>query len=355
MRFFRLNNAFVKKSVISISMLIFFFFGSVLTHGDDRADFYVTPNLPKNQLADSENYFNVLLAPHTKESLKLTLINAKNEPLTINVTAHTAYTNNNGVVEYGKDADTPDASLNWSIAALLATPGIVKLKANETKTIDITLTMPKELFSGVLAGGIRLQKVKGSEGSEEVSEETDKSQQLSIENEFAYVIGVVARNEQESMSPDLTLLDVFPDQLNYRNVFSATIHNSMPTYVNQLTVEAKIKRKGSNDILYQTKKETMQMAPNSSLDLPISLAGDSFKGGSYVAEISASSGENTWEWTKAFTVKSDEAKAFNQSDVTIDHSLKWWWIIPVVMISLLSIIVLLLVKQRNLNHMTQNN
>ncbi len=189
MRFFRLNNVFVKKSIITISMLIFFFFGSSLTRADDRADFYVTPNLPKSQLADSENYFNVLLAPHTKESLKLTLINAKNEPLTINVTAHTAYTNNNGVVEYGKDADTADASLNWSIAALLATPGIVKLKANETKTIDITLTMPKEPFSGVLAGGIRLQKIKESEGSEDATEETDESQQLSIENEFAYVLG----------------------------------------------------------------------------------------------------------------------------------------------------------------------
>lgn len=340
----------LNKRILSLSVLIFFFLGNVTIHAEESADFYVTPILPTSQLSGTESYFNVSLAPNERETLKLTLMNAGNTPISISVTPHTAYTNNNGVVEYGRDVEEPNQSLEWSIDKLLATPGIVHLKANETKTIDITLKMPNKAFDGILTGGIRLQKVAES------TKETEESQQLSIDNEFAYVIGVVARNNQEETQADLTLLDILPDQMNYRNVFSAVIQNSFPAFVNKLSVEAKITRKGNSEVLYQATKDDMQMAPNSSFDFPIPLMGDSFKSGTYIAEINASSGENTWEWRQEFTVKSEEAKTFNQSDVTIDHSFNWWLIVVItVIIILLGIIVALLIKQRKFDSISKKS
>ncbi|NBA63743.1 DUF3324 domain-containing protein, partial [Enterococcus mundtii] len=166
---------------------------------------------------------------------------------------------------------------------------------------------------------------------------------VAIKNEFAYVVGVVVSNTRDSVQPELELLDVFADQLNYRNVISATLQNFTPTFVNQLAVEATVKRAGENDVLYQAKKEMMQMAPNSNFNFPISLEGDRFRSGNYVLELTATSGENEWSWTHEFTIEADEARKLNQEDVMIDSSINWWMVGAIILIILLLGIVLYLI------------
>lgn len=306
--------------------------------------FYVTPEFPESQVDNSDRYFDLNLAPGETESLAVTLQNARSEAIQVAITPHTAYTNVHGVVEYGKDAEEVDPTLVHSLADLLETPEVIDLAGNETKTIDIPLHMPKDAFEGFLAGGLRIAEI-GEE--EETPEESGEG--VAIKNEFAYVLGVVVSNTRDSVRPDLELLDVFADQLNYRNVFSANLQNVTPTFVNRMTVEATVQKEGENDVLYEATAEQLQMAPNSHFRFPISLEGDRFQAGDYVLRLKATTGEEEWEWERPFTIAGETARSLNRQDVTIDSSLNWWMILAISMIVLIVMILLWYFVQKKNN------
>ncbi len=305
-------------------------------------NFYVTPEFSENQKSGNDRYFQLTLPPDATEKLTLKLQNANAEAKKIKITPHTAYTNVMGVVEYGQDAEQADPTLQHSLDELIEQPEIIELGGNETKTVTLDLKMPKEAFEGFLAGGLRIEEVK-----EDTTEETSDEEGVAIQNEFAYIIGVVASNNQDAVQPDLDLLDVFADQLNYRNVISANLQNFTPTFVNRLEVEATVQQVGEEEILYQASQEQMQMAPNSNFNFPISLEGDRFRSGEYLLKMTARSGEEEWQWERKFTIEADEARALNQQDVTIDTSLNWWLVAAIsLIILLLLLIVWLLIKKR---------
>ncbi|MGG5311109.1 DUF916 and DUF3324 domain-containing protein [Enterococcus sp. DIV1304_2] len=314
-------------------------------------NFYVTPEFSDNQKAGNERYFHLTLAPDATEKLTLKLQNANAEAKKIKITPHTAYTNVMGVVEYGQDAEKFDPTLKHSLDKLIEQPEIIELTGNETKTVTIDLKMPTEEFEGLLAGGLRVSEVK-----EETTEETSDEEGVAIQNEFAYIIGVVVSNNQDAVQPDLDLLDVFADQLNYRNVISANLQNFTPTFVNRLEVEATVQKMGEEEILYQASQEQMQMAPNSNFNFPISLEGDRFRSGEYLLKMTARSGEDEWEWERKFTIDTDAVRVLNKQDVTIDTSINWWMIGSIILlVLLLGIVLYLFIHKRKKEQMHKRN
>ncbi|WP_271494489.1 DUF916 and DUF3324 domain-containing protein [Enterococcus sp. 5H] len=335
----KISNWFVKLSIIMISFIGLFPLSAQAEEGTLK--FHVTPEFPKSQIEDSTSYFDLKMNVGETETLTLKLQNAGSEPVKVQITPHTAYTNVNGVVEYGKDAEVPDSTLIYSVEELIETPDIIELAGNEAKTVTLNLQMPDEEFEGLLAGGLRIAEVT------EESEVEDTGEGVAIKNEFVYIIGVVLRNDRTSVQPDLELLDVFADQLNARNVISATIQNFTPTFVNRLAVEATVQREGETEVLYEAHQEQMQMAPNSYFDFPISLEGDRFRSGTYVLNMTARSGEHEWTWSETFTIDADQARRLNREDVTIDTSMNWWMIgALILLIAVIILVVILLVKRK---------
>ncbi|MDB1690093.1 DUF916 and DUF3324 domain-containing protein [Enterococcus casseliflavus] len=326
--------------LLPLFSLLLVFFPSV-AQAEETLSFYVTPEFPESQIEGSNSYFDLNLGAGETEALALKLQNASSEPIQVQVTPHTAYTNVHGVVEYGKDAQDPDNSLMYSLDELIDPSGVIELVGNETKTITVPLHMPEDPFEGFLAGGLRITEVK-----EEQEETTSNEEGVAIKNEFAYVVGVVVSNSRDSVQPDLDLLDVFADQLNYRNVISATIQNFTPTFVNRMAVEATVQRVGEDEVLYEASEEMMQLAPNSHFDFPISLEGDRFQSGDYVLKLRAISGEEEWSWERTFTIDAEEARSLNRADVTIDTSLNWWMIGSIVLVILLLGVILYLLIQK---------
>ena len=326
--------------VITLLFLLFGIFPSV-AQAEETLSFYVTPEFPESQVEGSNSYFDLNLAAGATETLALKLQNVSSDPIQVQVTPHTAYTNVHGVVEYGKDAQEPDSSLTYSLDELIDSSGVIELAGNETRTISVPLHMPEESFEGFLAGGLRISEVKEEQEETAINEEG-----VAIKNEFAYVIGIVVSNSRDSVQSDLDLLAVFADQLNYRNVISATIQNFTPTFVNRMAVEATVQRAGETEVLYEASEEMMQMAPNSNFDFPISLEGDRFQSGDYVLKLRAISGEDEWVWERPFTIKADEARALNQVDVTIDSNINWWMIGAIILLVLLLGVILYLLIQK---------
>ncbi|MFS7388600.1 DUF916 and DUF3324 domain-containing protein [Carnobacterium maltaromaticum] len=329
------------KLILGLFVIVLAFLRPTVVLGEETLNFHVTPELPQSQIEGTASYYNLNLNPGETETLVLLLQNDKEEPIEVKVTAHTAFTNVNGVVEYGKTAEQADPTLLYSIDELIEPIDTIELAAKESKRVELTLKMPADSFEGVLAGGLRIEEVRPEE------ENVDNGESIAIKNEFSYVVGVLARTSQTTVQPDLELLDVFADQANYRNVISATLQNFTPTFVNRLEVEATVQREGEDEVLYEISQSQMQMAPNSNFNFPISLEGDRFQSGDYVLNMTARSGEEEWEWTKKFTIEADEARKLNRADVTIDTSTNWWMMSAIgLFVIVLGIVIYVLLKKR---------
>lgn len=323
-----LLNKFTASFLVMLYVMIGFVGFSQEVFANGELNFSVRTITPESQFGDDKGYFDVELQPGETEELTLVVKNVRNIPIDLSITAHTAYTNINGVVEYGGETDQPDPTLKVEIKDLLDVEDEpIRLEAGEEKRIVTTLTMPQDEVEGLLAGGLQLSEV-----AQEEEEEDSEDKGMQIINSFSYVIGVVASNDRtQTIVPELALLDVFADQINYRNAFSATIQNFLPTFVNELSVEASIRREGSDTILYRASEEMMQMAPNSNFNFPISLNGERFRSGTYVLNMTARSGEHEWTWEETFDVTADEARRLNQSDVSVKDT-NWWLIAAIVLI-----------------------
>ncbi|MHA6059355.1 DUF916 and DUF3324 domain-containing protein [Enterococcus mundtii] len=332
----------MKRYSSIILVLLIILLSSIEVRADEsNLNFYVTPELPESQVSKENNYFDLNLNPGNTEKLILELQNTNSEQIRVKITPHTAYTNVHGVVEYGKDAKDKDPTLTHVIEDLIDPVEEIILEGNETKKIELVLHMPNEKFQGLLAGGLRISEVK-----DEKEVDNKSAEGVAIRNEFSYVIGVVVSNSRDSIKPELELIDVYPDQLNYRNVISASIQNIMPAFVNRLSVEATVQKSGESEILYEASEEQMQMAPNSNFSFPISLEGDRFQSGEYVLKLKATSGEEEWSWERTFTIDADEARELNRADVTIDSTLNLWMIGSIVLVILLLGVILYLLIQK---------
>jgi len=330
--FFERGNFFYMMKLLCIPLVkvllfIVCFIGGIVSFSSDvfangELNFSVRAVPPATQFGEGKSYFDVELLPDETEDLVLVIRNVRDHPIDVNVTVHTAYTNVHGVVEYGADSKEPDPTLVHEMKDLLEPPSeAITFDAFEEKEVVVKLHMPKEEVTGLIVGGIRLYE------ETEDDPEDDADNGMVVKNTFSYVVGVVASNSRtQTMTPELELLTVFADQLNYRNVFSANIQNFLPTFTNELQVEASVRLADSDEVLYEAAEEKMQMAPNSNFKFPIPLNGERFVSGTYVLDMTARSGKNEWTWEETFEVTAEEARRLNRSDVSIEQT-NWWWII----------------------------
>ncbi|MFJ6268306.1 DUF916 and DUF3324 domain-containing protein [Lysinibacillus xylanilyticus] len=278
-----------------------------------KFNFGVYTVIPDNQIDKKKSYFNLKMEPNQKQTLTIQLKNDTEEDVVIEPIIHSATTNINGVVEYGPTSAERDSSLPYEIGDLIQTEKEITIPAKGSKDLQLNVTMPEEEFDGILAGGITLEEKKTTSKN---TEETTKG--VSIENKYAYVVGITLQETDEIVKQDLQLHDIKAGQVNARNVINATLQNPTATYLNRFEVDAEVTKKGKTEVLYKSEKQDMQMAPNSNFEYPISLNGEKFKSGTYTLQVKAKSSEESWEFEKDFTIKGEEVKQFNATDVSIE-------------------------------------
>lgn len=276
-------------------------------------NFGVYTVIPDNQIDKQKSYFNLRMEPNQKQTLTIQLKNNTEDDVVIEPIIHSATTNLNGVVEYGPSNAERDASLPYELGDLIKTDKEITIPAKGSKELHLNVTMPEEEFDGILAGGITLEEKKASSKNTEVP-----NKGLSIENKYAYVVGITLQETVEVVKQDLKLHEVEAGQVNARNVINATLQNPTATYLNRFEVDAEVTQKGKTEVLYEAKKQDMQMAPNSNFKYPISLNGEKFKTGTYTLHVKAKSSKESWEFEKDFTIEGEVAQQFNATDVSIE-------------------------------------
>ncbi|MHC5226686.1 DUF916 and DUF3324 domain-containing protein [Enterococcus sp. LJL99] len=273
---------------------------------------------PENQIGDSQ-YFNLQMQPGQKQTVQIMLTNRMDQEQTIEVALNSTKTNSNGVLEYGPNTVKNDNSLKHDFKDVVSAPAEITLKPNETVPLNIDISMPETSYDGIIVGGIYLKSKPTKE------EEEQKKKESGVLNEYAYVIGMVLKETDAEVKPELALNDVYPGLSNFRNAIFANFSNIEANFVNGMTVEMEVMKKGSDAVLYDTKRADMRMAPNSMIDFPLVMNGDQMEAGDYKAHIKVMSGEQKWEWDKEFKITKEDADKYNSQDVSLiqENGIDW--------------------------------
>jgi len=306
---------------------------------NNSLDYSVRPIMPESQRNDTQAYFDLLMNPGEEQTLQIEVVNHAEEDKTINVSVATASTNGGGNVDYGVRANVEaDDTLLYKIDDLVSTQGRIVVPAKETYTVQLKVMMPSASFDGILAGGINFKEVSNGEDAE-----IDQEGGVAIQNEYSYVIALLLRVNDQEVLPDLQLNQVYAAQRNWMNIISANVQNFKSAYVTNMNISAQVRRQGETDVLYELDKKDMEMAPNSNFNYAIPLNGEPFQAGTYVLSLAVESSEGSWDFEREFIITPEEAKAFNETDVSIERSNLWIYIAAGAGILLLVLLIFLLV------------
>lgn len=324
-----------KRPVMWLLMAVWWLTSALTTHA--AMDFSVKAIIPENQVDKEVTYFDLRVTPKQEQELSITIINPTDKPVTVLPTIGPAITNSNGVVEYGGSTTYKlDKTAPFNLADVLT------VKDNQTEIVvpkqsqvplKLVLKVPEEPFIGYVAGGITLKQKDDPE-----KEGDQKKQGVAIENTFAYNIAILLTESDEKLTPKLEMPKVKVGQDNYRNTIFAYFKNPESRFINKMTVDARITKKGSDTVLYEKKQSEMQVAPNTTFDFPISLEGQPMKAGRYLLIADVEGSNETWHFEKEFEIKAEEARKYNKADVSIERpDYTWWYVLGGVLFLLLII------------------
>lgn len=333
----------MKKLALLVVTLVTVGFGlSLLSQrvSANGADFSVKAILPETQKSTDVSYFDFELFPGEEKTIEIEIGNSTSQDQTYLVEVNTATTNMNGVIEYTKGERDNTLPLSLSDSALVEPQ--VTVPAGSTMRVPIELKMPDRSFEGILLGGIRVAEVVD-----------DKEETQQIANRFSYSIAIVLSQGNDMPDPDLTLTDVYVEQVNRRNVISANIQNKASTIVNELNVDAQIFRQGQDKPLFHRNGTGLRMAPNSNFNFGVETNNKPLRAGKYTMKVKAVSGEQEWEWKQDFEITADEANELNETAVELetDNTMKYLLIAGGVVALLLLIVIGLLIKNRQKKEM----
>ncbi|MBC1605938.1 DUF916 and DUF3324 domain-containing protein [Listeria rocourtiae] len=324
------------KKLMTLFLILPLLASSLLfpVHTDaSEMNFSVSANIPENQIDKTKSYFHLKLAPGNEQTVYLTITNETSQEITILTSVNTAVTNDNGIVDYSQENPKIDNTLKYPLSKITESAGEVVLPAHSSKNYPIKISMPDKAFDGTILGGVYF-KEKTADKSE------SQSKDIQIENQYAYVIGMMLSQNDTQIKADLKLNEITPTQVNYRNVVTANLQNTEATILKDLDIEAQIFKRDGSKVLHENFKQNMRMAPNSNFNFPISWGTKEFEPGRYRLDMIATSGEQVWKWSEYFTIDGKTADALNETALDIERDYTLLYIIAG---SLLTLLILFLV------------
>ncbi|MGX7418271.1 DUF916 and DUF3324 domain-containing protein [Carnobacterium gallinarum] len=310
-----------------------------LVHAETM-NYTIKAEIPENQIDKAKTYFDLRMTPAQEEVINLTVSNTSNEELKLKVEPNTAVTNQNGVVDYSQKGAKKDSTLKYAFSDLIKGETDITLAPNETKELPYTIKMPAEKFDGIILGGFYVSKVNSEK-------EEAASKNVQIKNHYSYVVGAKLSETDTVVKPNLKLNDVKPALQNYRTGITANLQNTEATMMSELKVTTSVTKKGSQEVLHKTEKESMSMAPNSNFDFPISWDNQPLKAGKYELTVVANDKDQSWKFTKEFEIKGEESAKLNKEAVEVEKDSTWiYYLIAGLVAALIALLLIIIVAKR---------
>lgn len=265
----------------------------------DELSYSVKAEIPDNQIDQNLNYFDLLIKPEEKQDIAINITNNSNEIKNFNICVNNALTTTNGNIDYNQHGLQTDESMKISIEELVQnTHEKIEIKPGETQRVIFHISMPKEKVEGMILGGINI--------TQDHDYKEEEKQNILVKNMYSYIIGIKIRQELEPVTPDLHLNEIQTGLVNNASSVIANLQNSTATLLRNVSIEAQITKKEDNTIVLKTKKENMSIAPNTNFDFLINSHHEMITSGEYTLDISVSSDQGNWTFTKDFTVKNKQ-------------------------------------------------
>lgn len=269
----------------------------------NNVDFSVRAIQPESQVDSNISFFYPAIEPNQKQELQLEITNLSEEVLELDVDITNATTGINGNIDYNQTNATFDESLDYPLSDIVKlTTNTVKLDKKETKIITVEVSPKTEPFPGVKLGSIRVLK------------HTDKKNKNGIVTDYGYMIGILLTEDKRgfNVGGDLVYKKAAPKIINGRKTAAITLQNPKPYVIQNLKIAANLYKDGEKEVYGKKSLENMSVAPNSSFVYPIDLGLKNLEPGKYRVEIEASNDQDSWNWTKEFTVSQKEADQANK-------------------------------------------
>ncbi|WP_430612574.1 DUF916 and DUF3324 domain-containing protein [Enterococcus sp. DIV0876] len=318
-----------------------------VTNGD--INYSVQKIQPEGAIKEGSSFYDLLVSPGDFREIQAKITNSGEETITVYSEIFTTFTNANGEINYTSAAKTYDKSLAFKIsdfATVVASDIKAEIPAGETRVVTAQIHVPDDIEDGVYLGSWYFEK--------ELQVTEDSSQEgISIKNKYSYAVAVKLTVNQEIDAPNLHFVNVTTGLKDYQKAIFANIQNDQPAIVGKLSYQAKIMKKNSYDVLYESSSEGLMMAPNSNYAYPILLDGDQMTGGDYTLYLTVTTQdakweETTWEWQKDFTITNQEAAALNDAAINDPEpeSKGWIWLLIGILTLIIFLLILLLFRSR---------
>lgn len=333
--------------VIVTTVTMILFVPNILAQAED-VDYSVQAVIPENQIDKSQGYFDLRMKPLMEQRLQVKVFNSSNHEIKVKQDITYASTNKSGIIDYSKKPlKKADESLKVPLPKIAEViEDEITIPANSFKDVWINVAMPKESFDGIILGAVEFTQVnEETKGTEESG--------LSIENEYSYIVGIQLSETTKKIEPNLNLLNVKAGLDNYRTSVSAVLQNDQPVILDNLSVDAKVYKKGDKKVLHETAKTDLKMAPNSNFAYAINWENQPLEEGTYVLKLKADNEKETWSFTKEFKIGSD-AKDLNKKAVDVEKNYLWWWIIGGILAIAIVLLIIWFIVRRKKNKDDEN-
>lgn len=315
-----------KLKIICFSFILYiacFNIGTVAAsaaESEDIGNFNFKMIPPENQVGDT-GYFNLKMEPNQKQTVQVEMANITDKEVTVEIALNSAKTNSNGVLEFGPTVLKEDASLKYDFKDIVKGPETITIPAKQKVPLNLEITMPADTYDGIITGGIQMQVQKSKEQLEKEKKERQ------IVNRYAYVLGMVLKETDTKVTPELEFSKFYPELANYRNAVFVNFSNVRAEFLNDMTIDMQVMKKGSDEVLYDTKKTNMRMAPNSMINFPVEMNGERMEPGDYTGHVLVTSSDQKWEWSNDFKITKEDADKYNAQDVTLVQERGFNWLL----------------------------
>ncbi|MDR1568185.1 MAG: DUF916 and DUF3324 domain-containing protein [Streptococcaceae bacterium] len=265
--------------------------------GIESSEFQHNPNV---------SYYDLKLKPEQKVELAVLIANDSDEEATFEIALNTAITNDNGIIDYTqreKDIKTYDSTLKYKFSDIARIENNqITVPAKQQARVPIFVTMPKKSFDGIILGGIYVLKNVDNDNVKE-----------GYSNRYSFVKGVVLRETDKEVQPEIVFDKVNKQVKNYKTEVSAKLRNPAAINISKLNIKAKITDLQTGKIIIENSAEDRDMAPNSSFAYRFDFKDKILPVGKFLLEVEAQDRlGNHWQLSKKFTVEKSEAIALKQ-------------------------------------------
>lgn len=196
------------------------------------------------------------------------------------------------------------------------------------------IKVPSKAFDGIVVGGVLVKS------DDQASPFTKKG--VSVKNKFAYAMGVVLKESDQTAVPKLTLGKIQPKIVGNDIKIKTVYKNNKPAIISDMTLHAKITNRQTGQVMGNTADTGMSIAPNSAFNYANNWHGHKIKPGSYHyhATITAANGQH-WQLDKNFKVGVAGSFVMNQ------HYNPWLsYVIIGILVLLLIIMIAVIIYKR---------